>query len=328
VNGDCGFTDEQMNALLHDMSPSHAIKPPNDWWKQLGSSKSSQPAENGRKTALAASQPDESQRNGHRSRLFPQDSMEDDEFERQATPPHIADLAGKPKAGNRATPLFADSNSQNHADKSIEHDEDETEDDDEDGLDGPSARDDVHVQDRLRQHEKSTVRSIEKDNVPSATSSPRKLGVIGGRKALTPQAPAEEPSEPSPTKRKSKLGAFGGKARSKTATPEPVPTAASSGRAKPKLGAFGGKAKKTPDPTTSDDQPVKHKEPEHGRIGRVGGRSATRTASPVKNEEEVEAQTAEEDEKTEEQRADEKRERLKRELEEKAKKPVKKKRKF
>ncbi|EGP92693.1 uncharacterized protein MYCGRDRAFT_34157 [Zymoseptoria tritici IPO323] len=220
------ITDNKLDSLLHDLSPSNAIRPPDDWWESLDGRTSSRHGPDRSKERAFGSGTAKKQDHTQKAEMTSQASMSDEEFQRQDTPPHIA-----------------------------------------------------------------------------------------GRSV-------------SPVKPRPKLGAFGGKAASKTVTPEPVPPAASSARPKSKLGAFGGKAMKHSPPPTTTVEPQNTASPEPSRLGKFGGRSVTRTVSPAKVKAEEEKQSTEPDERTEEQRANENRERLKRELEEKAKQPVKKKRKF
>ncbi|SMR41427.1 unnamed protein product [Zymoseptoria tritici ST99CH_1E4] len=338
------ITDNKLDSLLHDLSPSNAIRPPDDWWESLDGRTSSRHGPDRSKERAFGSGTAKKQDHTQKAEMTSQASMSDEEFQRQDTPPHIAGRSGTSKSGNHISPSISHGGDHDRAASIVGNgDDDETE--DEDDLDGPSGHNVAHISDRLRQHEKYTISSIEKDDSTSGAASSRKLGAFGGKKATTPQPAAEEyikaESPPSargnrnfahasvsPVKLRPKLGAFGGKAASKTVTPEPVPPAASSARPKSKLGAFGGKAMKQSPPPTATAEPQHTASPEPSRLGKFGGRSVTRTASPAKVKAEEEKQSTEPDERTEEQRANENRERLKRELEEKAKQPVKKKRKF
>jgi hypothetical protein len=202
--------------------------------------------------------------------------------------------------------------------------EEDTEDDDDD-LDGPS-----------RPSQKPTpstsqLPSREKSQTPQPTTSsapsPRKrLGTLGGRtrtKSPTPMSmtPIEEhaaptPSSPSPEKPKAKprLGMLGGR-KAKPQPPSPAPESEDVDTPPPKqgkkLGAIGGSKRETKSsraPTASATPEPQAKEP-------AGNHQEDVKSEPVEPEDPVE-------------RANAKRDALKRQLEEKAKAPVKKKRKF
>lgn len=142
------------------------------------------------------------------------------------------------------------------------------------------------------------------------------LGRFGGAK------PKNEPqsSETEAAKPKSTLGKFGGKKMRPQVTPEPtnsVPTSKPTST----LGRFGGKAK-----TASASQ----SSGERKGVSPAGNETA-KTGAPPSRKLAPEVEQAPEREMTEQEKqaqADEKREKLKRELEQKAKAPAKKKRKF
>ncbi|OQO15015.1 hypothetical protein B0A48_00397 [Cryoendolithus antarcticus] len=157
--------------------------------------------------------------------------------------------------------------------------------------------------------------------VPS--SAVKKLGVLRGRKRMassvedaTPLSTAEEPIlevKQGATRPKSRLGTLGGKAAQKETSPPPQPTP----------------------PVASSPSPVKPK-----RLGTIGGTSATSHVSPHTQETDLERDqrssrstsrvtpAVKEVRETSVERANRKRNELKRAIEEKAKVPVKKKRKF
>jgi hypothetical protein len=199
--------------------------------------------------------------------------------------------------------------------------EEDTEDDDDDDLDGPS-------QPSQKATSTSQLASRQKSQTPqpatstttttTAKPSPRKtLGKLGGRlptkstsKSPTPPVeeelsdptPANNPSPPDPQpKPKSKLGKIGGiKAKTKPQSPPPEtapPTSTTRGA--------------TATATSPEPQPK--------------SKSSRQEAKPQHTDETAVPKTVEQ---TEAERADAKREALKRELEQKAKAPVKKKRKF
>ncbi|KAE8450725.1 hypothetical protein EG329_006070 [Mollisiaceae sp. DMI_Dod_QoI] len=169
----------------------------------------------------------------------------------------------------------------------------------------------------------------------SPTSSPepkpqKKLGKIGGKKELPPPPPPAESEtddepEPEPTPppkaspppaakpKKAKLGQIGGKKKAAETTPVPEESIATSpalkAGVKRKLGAIGHK--------TSPSKSVKQENASQMAIEEIAsrGRASTKEKTPPPRE-------------TSEERANRKREELRRELEEKAKAPAKKKRKF
>lgn len=191
--------------------------------------------------------------------------------------------------------------------------------------------------------DESTADEDEKEASPPPALEPetkpkKTLGKIGGKKQRPPPSPSPDPEakparagsdidsnvepeksspatvptnltpEPAPPKPKRKLGQLGGKKKTVEATPaaeiKPEPTSSALTPVKKKLGIIGGKRdSSSPGPET-----------ERGRAAAV---KAERTPTPETPKRE-----------TSQERADHKREALKRELEEKAKVPVKKKRKF
>lgn len=256
---------------------------------------------------------------------------DDDDFQVQSTPPHLA----SPKEKLAAQQPTEDST------------------DDDDDLDAPSQR--SKIPDSLPPSQPPA---------KSPVKMPKKLGLIGGRKeppkpipedddetteGSTPSPPrrahsreqctASPVAAPSPAKPKRTLGRLGGK----KATPEPEEPPPAKEEPKPsrgRLGQVGGKKKEvTPvppeqetDTLVSPTKPVEEKK----KLGSLGGRKSKRgeeetavvpeepRGRAVKQEEQKEPPHRE----TSEERANKKREQLKMELEEKAKAPVKKKRKF
>jgi hypothetical protein len=300
------------------------------WWDQLGKNprpKKVSPAKlepsKEKEKALTTSKPSEDS-----------DQDSDDEFQVQATPPH---LEAASKNQKNLQPAILDESTE-----------------DEDDLDADSQ-----------------VSAIP-DSLPLShpKPAPKRLGAIGGSrsaakapaKSKTPEPPgkvsrlidqgddddtaSEDENEvpppklrspPDPKPKRGTLGKIGGKKREATPpparSPEPLPTPSSpvpvpASTKKPKrLGQIGNKAstisraerKEAPQVTEQEEVLV-----ERGRMG-------------VKTEKEKEKEIVKEQEKekappppreTSVERADRKRSELKRELEEKAKAPVKKKRKF
>jgi len=267
---------------------------------------------------------------------------ENDDFQVQATPPHLASPKSKPAAPN---PVENDST------------------DDDDDLDAPSQRSNIP------------------DSFPTSpprASSPkpaRKLATVGGKKAtpklvplidedevtesessstpkLNPEKWAKSPTSVATLPKRGKLGKIGGK---KEIPPEPVeepipfPVPEIAKPKAGKLGQIGGKKKEATTPPVHEVEPAAETSSRlegtgtKGKLGAIGhGQKATPAAradealvkayddqdargrSLVKEEKEKTSEPRE----TSEERADRKREQLKRELEEKARAPVKKKRKF
>jgi hypothetical protein len=176
--------------------------------------------------------------------------------------------------------------------------------------------------------EKSTASPTPPPETAALAKPPRKLGKIGGKKEPPPPDPEPEPerevSPPAakttptpeaPKAKKGKLGQIGGKKkRAETPPPageaQPQPEASKAATLKRKLGAIGHRHQS---PVTKQEDGLLQTEEAESR-----GRAS------VKPEKEKTPQPRE----TSEERADRKRQQLKRELEEKAKVPVKKKRKF
>jgi hypothetical protein len=284
--------------------------------------------------------------------LRQEDSIDDDAFQVQATPPHLA-------TSSRPGPS-----------KAIIDDSTE----DEDDLDAPSQR--------------SKIPDSFPSSQPAAAASPvkpKKFGRIGGKKAapkpeplpqVDDQTTEEEPSprRASPVEKKNEsqasqiaavrpkktLGQIGGK-KEAPPQPEPAPEPDSETESeveaspppvvsppkevaktkKGKLGQIGGKKKQTePVPEPAETEASTAAAPSAKRkLGQIGhGHKVERQESPQKPEERNESRgrasvkpektATPEPRETSLERADKKRERLRRELEEKAKAPVKKKRKF
>jgi hypothetical protein len=196
------------------------------------------------------------------------------------------------------------------------------EDTDDDDLDGPSQSSQKATStSQLASRQKSQTTQPAASPTTISTKSPQRktIGKLGGRlptkpahKSPTPP-PEEEPSDPPPTinsslpdpqpKPKAKLGMIGG-AKAKTRAPSPPPPTAPATSTARSAAATARHSTATPEP-----QP-------RPRSSRAQERQEDRTVEPAAVRQ------------TEAERADAKREALKRELEQKAKAPVKKKRKF
>ena len=197
--------------------------------------------------------------------------------------------------------------------------EEDTEDDDDD-LDGPSqASQKATTSSQLPSREKS---QTPQPSLSSAPSPRKRLGTLGKRArtksptpmSITPTEDNDNPTlaSPSPKKpiTKAKLGMIGGrKTRPQPTSPEPESKEAETPLQSKKIGTIGGKRE-----TESSRAPMASATPEH-RHKELAKDVKTETVEPAEPEDPVE-------------RANAKRDALKRQLEEKAKAPVKKKRKF
>ena len=204
--------------------------------------------------------------------------------------------------------------------------EEDTEDDDDDDLDGPSqpsqkATSTSQLASRQRSHTPQPAASTTTTTTTSKPSPRKTLGKLGGRlptksTSKSPASPVEEElSDPTPAnnpllpdpqpKPKSKLGNIGGiKAKTKPHSPPPE-------TAPPTSATRGAAATASLSATSTEPQPK--------------SKSLREDAKPQRADETAVPKSVEQ---TEAERADAKREALKRELEQKAKAPVKKKRKF
>jgi len=265
----------------------------------------------------------------------------DDDFQRQATP------SQSNQRNERAIPALASANppevqpeqsqyaSQQHPTVTPADDESTTDDDSD--LDAPQ-------------------RMSQATGRPNRSLTPRKSStVVVDRRTSSParEAPESRVMSP-PVKPRSTLGSLGGKSKV-SVTPEPT-TGRDERQAKPitKLGTLGGRTQahlereQTPPPSKrAQNASVTPSPNKHKRLGVVGGKSIdsqtssyqpsaltedatpepARQASPPRaRRREIEATTAPRE--TSQERADRKRDQLKRDLEEKAKAPAKKKRRF
>lgn len=294
---------------------------------------------------------------------------ENDDFQRQVTPPHLRTHSSLPASnGNVDEPI---------------HDQDSTE--DEDDLDGPPPRSKPTTRQVKHNntdppapmnaktspiapaanptahattthgpftHEEDTEDDDDDLDGPSQASqkpTPSTSQLPSREKSQTPQPLTS--SAPSPRKR---LGTLGGRARTKSPTPTSTPPieahtsptpSPEKPKAKSKLGTIGGRkaAKPQPTPPAPESEDADTSPPKQGKkLGTIGGakremkssRAPTASATPEpqvakpveKHKQDVKAEPVEPEDPVE--RANAKRDALKRQLEEKAKAPVKKKRKF
>ncbi|KAK5122896.1 hypothetical protein LTR85_003461 [Meristemomyces frigidus] len=338
-----------------------------EWWRELGEGVGggAEGAGAGRKSAGGNGKRHDSQRSpsgtqGASSETAAAEDvdMQDDEFQRQGTPPHLRHHEPEPESEHEETQCIPGSLTQEREPPAATEDESTTEDDD-DHLDAPPRKpgrtpeSSGNKQQRQRQRQRTKSPDV-------VLPTPKKVGAIGGRKKQTSStSPAKQPSpeqeeEASPPKKagRSKLGAIGGKAKA-SATPEPASeNATSPAKPRAKLGAIGGKRDKanasaTPEPTPTPSATSAAARQHHHKLGTIGGKKAADTSSRQASEEpstrgstrEPSPRRSRQPERKEEatppsvretsqERADRKRGELKRQLEEKARAPVKKKRKF
>ena len=236
------------------------------------------------------------------------ESTRDDEFQTQCTPPHLK---------RHAPDVHDDHVLQKGIEHDIEymnetHDESTTEDEDED-LDGG-----LHQPPPTSTQQLPTIRPT--PNPTSASASPRKLGVIGRRSPRPAPSPAKSErradAEVPESKPHAALGTIGGKAE---AFARPTPAHKEEHQPSPprrisQLGTLGGRGSRGPSPSTP-------------AVARTGTPDLVREMSPRQSRVPTKEETPAARE-TSEERADRKRDQLKRELQEKAKAPMKKKRKF
>ncbi|KAK3059873.1 hypothetical protein LTS18_009869, partial [Coniosporium uncinatum] len=292
--------DSSSTTFSVDVSPVIDVKP--DWWSYLDCP-----------TSRAATTPvSQRQTLSEMSRHAEPDhemNIENDDFERQATPPNL-----KTKGGDRQDQPIAAVNDTVPA-NSESVDDETTE--DEDDLDGPS--------------KPSTQRSRAKaDITPVAPKpEPKKLGKLG---AFRPKAKELSPMEEgqSTTELESRPSAA-----QEAAWAEPAPL---SGSSRVKLGRIDARRapSETPEPTSSVPPVSTQTSPR--KLGKIGCRKTARESSatpvtqtpvpePVKGANDVPVPGPIKEE-TEEEMAKRRREELKRTLEAKSSAPAKKKRKF
>ena len=309
--------DGEVNVVLSRLLPldSEAKKEsPTSWWSQPGV-QSSLPSREAAELANGSHDHPMLDRN---------ESIQDDEFQRQATPPHLRqpaqaateDLALDPSRGTMLEATQVNDPKQ----KGQESDGSSTEDEDEDDLDAaPKAR---RAKSQNRQlptslssaGESQAVKEQAKEEPPPPAVS-RKLGVKGGPWSASQSPVSERPM--AEVRTLGKLGTFGGKVKESTPVAmdgvaleeeqgNPVPAKSH------KIGMFGGKKAREGGNRTSPEKDTP-------MTSQVKSPPRART---------IEKQDTPPPRETSQERADKKRDQLKRELDEKAKAPVKKKRKF
>ena len=362
--------DQSADAILASLPPVNAEKETHvDWWRKLA---------NGQHIPLTREAVDDgattrdqglSHEQSFSGRSKSDVGDDNNDFQRQATPPHLRAHSTLPTSnGDVDDPM---------------HDQDSTE--DEDDLDGPPRKSKPaprHIQrDNTSApalaskrksptpppakptthattthgpftHEDDTEEDdddLDGPSQPSQKPMPSTSQLPSREKSQTPQPPTS--SAPSPRKR---LGTLGGRARTKSATPTSTPPieahtsptpSPEKPKAKSKLGTIGGRkaAKPQPTPPAPESEDADTSPPKQGKkLGTIGGakretkssRAPTASATPErqiaepaeKHKQDAKAEPTEPEDPVE--RANAKRDALKRQLEEKAKAPVKKKRKF
>ncbi|KAF2168593.1 hypothetical protein M409DRAFT_21342 [Zasmidium cellare ATCC 36951] len=383
-DGTIDLSSEVLNSVLDHLPVAKSPIPVAEWWRDLANSGARAQQLQSKSDSLYPSQnsvrqtrQQQVENTNGQPLISTEQSLGEDEFRRQVTPPKLKKAHPQPDDGDAETDTTAD-----EAPKSQQPDEVDDEETDDDDLDAvPSKASSSQTKGRSQQQDEKP------HSNDTSYAAPRKLGVLGGKKSKSPQPqPQPEPeadtedeeevSAPAPTpKTKGKLGAFGvKKAASPQTTPEqePEPVQDSPPKKRARLGAFGGSSKKAATSEEATDV-EKHDTKPKSKLGTLGGRgkNSTDTAPTVSHDHEAEpppspakrklgtlggkggskseesgqvkteletARQSRAPERKEEQeehvredsqeRADKKRERLKRELEEKAKAPVKKKRKF
>ena len=275
-----------------------------EWWKGLGKGSRMKPASKVSDTSHSQTiRGSEQNEAGFESQHDEMEDVQQDGFQRQHTPPPV---------GHEQTEdtTIHTSNADHRAQASAEVSRntapdgqgDESSTDDEDDLDaGPK-------QTQTHQKELSS-----KDTAVPTT--PRKLGVMGGRAARETPSPAADSPTAKSSKSRSTLGTIGGRAKAESPLLEEDPTSQhlSPPVRSSKMGVIGGKAAPKPS-AVPQQQSIPQEEP-------------PKQHSPARAQTPVNATTPAPEEPLEVV-ADRKRDELKRELDDKAKAPVKKKRKF
>ncbi|TKA25462.1 hypothetical protein B0A50_06329 [Salinomyces thailandicus] len=284
-----GLLDEAVVGL--EVANGQIEKQDGNWWRLLTDSVES----GGQARQQGKTNGSQSQSSGKSSRTLrdstmADESIGDEEFQRQGTPPHLK----KPTATHGSqqkdeTQRVASSFTQEREPPSSAHgmpEDDSTE--DEDDLDAPtksSARPQKSLPSRSQRPRTTT---------PDTTALPlKKLGVIGGSKrqpspakepspvqhpSLTAKSASEKQASPPPQPR-SRLGVIGGKKLTSTSTtPEPKPEQAAPSPSKPhaKLGTIGGKSKssKVADHTAPQSSAAEISDapsPRKVKLGAIGG---------------------------------------------------------
>jgi len=363
--------DESADAILASLPPVNAEKGSHvDWWRKITNGQhialTKEGLDDGATTRNQGLNHEQSFSGRSKSDL----GDENDDFQRQATPPHLRSHSTMPTSnGNVDEPM---------------HDQDSTE--DEDDLDGPPSRPKLATRQARQKNtgepatanmrkspmpppSKPTAHAItthgpftheedtedtedDDDDLDGPSQASQKPATSTSKlpsreKSQTPRPPTS--SAPSPRKR---LGTLGGRARTKSPTPmsttpieeehtSPTPSPAKP-KPKSKLGTIGGRKANPQEPSPApDSEDIETLLPLGKKLGTIGGKYETKssrvptasatperqtTEAAEKHKQDVKAEPAEPEDPVE--RANAKRDALKRQLEEKAKAPVKKKRKF
>ncbi|KAK4504501.1 hypothetical protein PRZ48_005417 [Zasmidium cellare] len=331
------LSSDLLNSVLDCLPLAEASVAADEWWIDLpdAAAKGNQArsrngtSQQSQNSARELSQRQSSATNGQPT-LRPEQSAEDEEFQRQGTPPQLKKNHLPADDEDGETDVTAD-----EVTKPDELEDEETDDDDLDAA--PSKAPSSQTKGRSQQQPENAAA------VKASSPPPRKLGIIGGKKSRSPQPPPEpeheaetededmpapapeprpkakgklgafggkkaaspqpaQPSEPdpepvqeSPPKKKSKLGAFGGASKARPASEEAPEIEKSAPKPRSKLGTFGGKSK-TSTEAAPTDSPAPEQEvttsPAKKRLGTMGGRSGSKSEDPqpVKGDPEPERQ--------------------------------------
>lgn len=310
--------------------PVHIEDASIDWWKGLG-----RVTPFSRLTSRAKSDTEQVQR------ALPEDDPRESEdghqesaFQRQQTPPGLRKVSDRPSPDLLMNTVSERAVNGHNADES-------TEGEDEDDLDAP-LRELATSSQTLQKGSQMSAKSGSESALPGPVNKPqeaaavsplaktRKFGVCGGRSATPKSLIARDDGNPpvevvadiasakaAPTK--AKFGTIGGKSKpTATETSDPstasVPTIPPKG---PKLGTIGGKKR------GATGSPSAAPSVAHDTVNKQADGESTDHARSIRKQ-----STPPAPRETSQERADRRREQLKKELEERAKAPAKKKRKF
>lgn len=307
VNGNEEIDDRGLNGVLgglpHSTVNSERFRFHEDWWQHL----SSRPASQSKGSTIISA--------GSRSMvecgaMSEDESMQEEEFQTQNTPPHLTrtNPHNNPASQHVETISSTRSPTAGRAKSPTEKSDDSTT-EDEDDLDAAP-----------RQLQKTQASHPQVSRQKTVSPSPRRLSTFGGR-STTEQthdahdtAPEEKPPSAQP---RSKLGKIGGKtAAAEVAKPEHEAESSHKTTRSTRVGVIGGKrAVKVASPPTKDSMENAVPTETAADVDGRASRSAAKIDSPAPREDSQE-------------RAYRTRHQLKHDLEEKAKAPMKKKRKF
>lgn len=294
---------EKANGLLQDLpepaDPDEDGALKRKWWLELTTSEGMSVEEH----RCAESSPE---MNGG-SMPPREDSMQDDEFQRLGTPEHL----------KRKAPAHSGESTENHAVAYPQRTQEPLPVNDGDSTTGDE--DDLDAVPKSKPARSPVKQSSSPAPAQESTGPSRKLGTLGGRGCKSPPSPAREPAleqEPHRSKSRGKLGAIGGRGKGKLPEAPSSPSAenasASAASTPRKVGIIGGKRK------PSNAMPASTRSPDATpslELVKERSRAPTKEPPPLPRE-------------TSQERADRKREQLRKELEQMAKAPAKKKRKF